>query len=320
MSFDQKKSINIEYDELNIKSHLNTSLDLEGISVSEDLINRTLEAIRKQSQVTEMPVTEQQTQEPERKVIPWFRYARNIAVVAAAGLILVVGMKGLGQVSKKDNNFLTKEMKAENFTYDMAAKEDAAPEAAGSAADTGSSTTEYAAKSAQRAPAVDSDDDNTMFSVAQDQPAAADPGIEIEKSAAVGMLTVDDALTNGDVEGDSLLLSFKEINPILPEEVQELSISGTAGQDEKLISDTEEIGRFYQLMEAYAYVPGDITDRKIRYTVTMYNDGRAVILQISEGWLTAAYTDGGILIEHSYQITGENQLVIDLETWYQTKE
>jgi hypothetical protein len=43
------KKTNIKNDELNIRSHLNASLDLNGISVSEDLINRTLEAINKQT-------------------------------------------------------------------------------------------------------------------------------------------------------------------------------------------------------------------------------------------------------------------------------
>ena len=47
MSFD-KKSNKFDLDKLNLKDRLNASLENEGISVSEDLINRTLNAIKNQ--------------------------------------------------------------------------------------------------------------------------------------------------------------------------------------------------------------------------------------------------------------------------------
>ena len=39
MNFDDKEKEQLDFEQLNIKSHLNTSMELKGISVSEDLIN-----------------------------------------------------------------------------------------------------------------------------------------------------------------------------------------------------------------------------------------------------------------------------------------
>ena len=46
MNFDKNKSDYSKLDDMNIKSHLNTSLEMSGISVSEDLIQRTIQAIK----------------------------------------------------------------------------------------------------------------------------------------------------------------------------------------------------------------------------------------------------------------------------------
>ena len=78
------KNDKIELDELKIKSHLNTSLDLIGISVSEDLINRTLAAIKEQALSGEDEVTQTSIMKPTKKIIAWNRYIRGFAGVAAA--------------------------------------------------------------------------------------------------------------------------------------------------------------------------------------------------------------------------------------------
>lgn len=52
MNFDKNKSDYSKLDDMNIKSHLNTSLEMSGISVSEDLIQRTLQAIKEQQSTT----------------------------------------------------------------------------------------------------------------------------------------------------------------------------------------------------------------------------------------------------------------------------
>ncbi|HHV10499.1 MAG TPA: hypothetical protein GXX75_09515 [Clostridiales bacterium] len=82
MSENKNYDDNIEIDEMKIRFHLNDSLDLSGISVSEDLIHRTLLAIKNQPEMQEAP---------DRKVIPWNRYFRALAGVAAAVVVVVAG-------------------------------------------------------------------------------------------------------------------------------------------------------------------------------------------------------------------------------------
>lgn len=119
MNYNNKKH-ELEMDDLNIKAHLNTSLDLSGISVSEDLINRTLAAIKasEQEKAPEEVVSEKESTIGKR-VIPFGRYIRGIAGVAAAVFIVIVGYGVLKTVNfKADNN--TKSA-APEMTYDMAA-------------------------------------------------------------------------------------------------------------------------------------------------------------------------------------------------------
>lgn len=106
MNYNDKKNHNIEKDDMNIKSHLDASLDLSGISVSEDLINRTLEAIKKQTAEQSLESDDHLTAQKvaskdTKKVIPWNRYIRGFAGVAAAAVIVVAGYNILNNVSYK---------------------------------------------------------------------------------------------------------------------------------------------------------------------------------------------------------------------------
>ena len=89
MSFDPNEKDIFEVDELNIRSHLNTSLEAEGISVSEDLINRTLEAIRMQNPEDDGLVSDRLELKKPSSIL---RHTRVLVKVAAAVLVLVVGL------------------------------------------------------------------------------------------------------------------------------------------------------------------------------------------------------------------------------------
>ena len=109
MKYNDNKKDNIEMDDMNIKSHLDTSLDLSGVIVSEDLINRTLEAIKKQSTgQTNLEESKEASTTGTKKVIAWNRYVRSLAGVAAAVIIVAAGYSFLsgnyiGEKSSKDS-------------------------------------------------------------------------------------------------------------------------------------------------------------------------------------------------------------------------
>lgn len=152
MSENNNYDEDIQLDELNIKSHLNDSLELSGISVSEDLINRTLLAIKKQTELqavaeinesqsesnTENQISAiklNQTEEAkeqkasDKKVIHWNRYVRAFAGVAAAMVVVAVGyglasngaFSGYMASSSKDQSYdmATKEAADENKQADI---------------------------------------------------------------------------------------------------------------------------------------------------------------------------------------------------------
>ncbi|HWT73813.1 MAG TPA: hypothetical protein VN258_03715 [Mobilitalea sp.] len=125
MSYNDKKNENIEIDDMNIRSHLDTSLELSGISVSEDLINRTLEAIKKQTAGQPAEESQAGSKSVTKKVIPWNRYIRGFAGVAAAVVVVAAGYSFLsngGLFSKKDANFSANSLVAEDSTANTAAE------------------------------------------------------------------------------------------------------------------------------------------------------------------------------------------------------
>ncbi|MDD3172256.1 MAG: hypothetical protein PHF63_01080 [Herbinix sp.] len=105
---DIKNGLELDIDGRSIKSHLDTSFDLNGIHVSEDLINRTLNAI-KQQEVEQQETAQQDSKEGNEKeivkIIPWSRYIRRIVGVAAAVLVVTAGVNFIsGMNSKKDSS------------------------------------------------------------------------------------------------------------------------------------------------------------------------------------------------------------------------
>ena len=310
MSFDQKKNGYREIDELNIKSHLNASLEEDGIRVSEDLINRTLEAIRMKSQDPVAPIASEQERQADSKVIPWFRYARYFAAVAAAGLILVLGVNSLGQVGRKDGKSETAKDIANSVAYDTSTK-GSAPQEAGSLED-GKLTMEYAAKHQESAPEME--DNGADADYAAD--AAESPNSSMMKEDSVGITSTFEPSSEEYVEGDRGLLSFRDICPILSENTETISLIGKSDQGEKTISSREDIDNFYLLMETYAFAEGDSTEGEVLFTVNIHTSDGMLTLWLKEGNLVTSYTGGDALIENIYQTADYQQLLLNLEEWY----
>lgn len=83
-----------ENDDLNIKLHLNTSFDLSGIHISEELINKTLGAIKEREQ-------EELKNQRRSKKISLYKYAYRIAGACAAVLVVAAGIHFMGTTGGK---------------------------------------------------------------------------------------------------------------------------------------------------------------------------------------------------------------------------
>lgn len=124
-----------EIDDLKIKAHLDASLDMKEIGVSEDLINRTLAAIKANS--AEAKISRDKDAKKERKLPSWNRYIYGFARVAAVVLIIAAGYAVLRNYpAKKDKGDLSLDMRATGNR----SEEQAAYEYATGSADSGSST------------------------------------------------------------------------------------------------------------------------------------------------------------------------------------
>ncbi len=83
-----------ENDDLNIKLHLNTSFDLSGINVSEELINKTLEAIKERE-------PEKQREQKINRKLSIYKNAYRIAGACAAVLVVAAGIHFMGTTGGK---------------------------------------------------------------------------------------------------------------------------------------------------------------------------------------------------------------------------
>ena len=124
---DKGKYENVEIDSIMIKSHLNDSLDINGISVSEELINRTLEAIKAKQEKHEGDSAnidaEMDVSEGIRRKKLIFRSGciRILSGAAAAILLFMVGYGMVGNTrysAKKDSSSNSKEMVTQE-SYDI---------------------------------------------------------------------------------------------------------------------------------------------------------------------------------------------------------
>jgi len=90
-----------------IKSHLDHSLDINDIRVSEELILRTLNAVKKAE--TEQQLDNKQVEKSTHKLIPWNKYIRRTASAVAAllvfgvGISIISGYLSIGQLSKSQD-------------------------------------------------------------------------------------------------------------------------------------------------------------------------------------------------------------------------
>lgn len=130
MSFkDKEKDKRIEMDnkiekndDIDIKSHLNDSLDFNKITVSEDLINRTLNAIKGQT-ANDLDTDHREKIELDKikmnKVVTWNSYIRKFAGAAAAVLVIFAGFSMMRLIGVGSKNSAS----TNQINYDTASKE-----------------------------------------------------------------------------------------------------------------------------------------------------------------------------------------------------
>lgn len=332
MNYNKDKQENIEVDDMKIKSHLNASLDLSGISVSEDLINRTLEAIKKQTLEQQVTEDSETAKEEQKKVIPWNRYIRTFAGVAAAAIVVVAGygIINAGLIgSKKSAN--STEMTALDRTFD-AATESAADSTMSAVPDSAADTTitattdtigtEDAAAASEESVASSLQESTTeapLFTITADTDlAAADAGEGTTGYAGETVVGATAPMLKGtDSEN---VLAFRDIFLADPALAKSITIADNINQTSVTLTSEAEVLDFYTVMDQqqFSYAAEATASPDYTIEITAAPDDALYTMKIGEH-ITVDYSGGGTASQSLYDALDIEALklsLIDLLTKY----
>lgn len=297
MSFKPKKRKQLEMDELNIKSHLNASLELGGISVSEDLISRTLDAIKlKEAEVLDVGKDDMDYKKP----IHLYKYTRTLVTLAAAALILVVGLNAIRMLTplggtKKDMTY------TENDSIYQEQEE--------------------AKKSL-----------SNIENLKNDEMADMDGSKELDSGASIGDAVSDDTSESYEVTGSiaeeddttsnvterlfSLIymLTFDDIAIMKTTDVSSIIITSMATDETKALIEQGQIDGFYEVMRQHSFAHGSAEDTISEYMVELIGEDMSSQIIIGELAITVDHVDYNNLASRSiYIISDQKAFLQDLE-------
>lgn len=286
MSIKKKGQNEIGLDELNIKSHLNTSLELEGISVSEDLINRTLDAIKKE-----------ETKIKDDGPLSFVRkHGKLLATVAAAVILLVVGINAskLFTVKKTDdigNTTKSNEAKSSETApeYNMAIKEDTEGDQVNftAANENGEMLKSYTA-------AGSTEPDNTAETTSDDTGSATD-----FKFTAV----------------QDIGFKFSEIISIKREDVKSVKITSMATDKTVGLTNQDDIDKLFSLMDNYTFDYGTEELGSEQYIIDLIGEDMDSRITVGETVVQVEYTNKDTASNSIYCASDQNKLIEDLKAY-----
>ncbi len=323
--YDKNKYDRIEHDELNIKSHLNTSLDLSGISVSEDLINRTLAAIKEQT-ISSEEVTKTDDLAPSKKIIAWNRYIRGFAGVAAAVLIVVIGYNFIQQMplgmKKAENTAMPETLTALDSSAQAPAQE-AAPAEENQIFDANLSMKESEdiqyTITAEAGALAEEKSDGTFG-----EGTTGNEGAEKSEMSALNGASED---MNQNIESpqefvarstdsdEMVTYGFRDIFIPSPEQAEYITILEHKNSISITLTKATDIKAFYDLMDHHQFTgAGDISLSDPNYTVEMNSPQLGTLYTMLVGSnLTVRYTQSDNMVEKIYNAVDDTVLKQELE-------
>ncbi len=325
---DKDKNDKIELDELNIKSHLNTSLDLSGISVSEDLINRTLAAIKEQSLSGKDEETKTSIMEPTKKIIAWNRYIRGFAGVAAAVVIVVVGYSLVQRIPfgmKKAADSALPELKVamdssaevpsagstgeENKSFDAYAVAEKADDVQYTI------TAETGALENENTNADNSGNLPNSTGSEEEAPAAANENLESDNRS---MAQTQEFAAAAASTADMVTYTFRQIFLPTPEQVEYITISDNQSDASITLTQQEDIEAFYIIMDSYQYSStGNESMNESNYSVEMNSPELGTLYTLLVGRnLTVRYTQGENTVENIYYVVDDAEFKQGFEEFF----
>lgn len=312
MSFSHREN-NLEKDDMNIKAHLDASLDMSNILMSEKLISRTLDAIKKMEQETAEPASGWNADD-ERPRYSWPGFAKGIASVAAALLILAVGINAfrMMQTSTKDDASSESKIGAGQLAYDEESADS-------DMLDGAESSVQFSTSSGDAA--YEAEDEIKGEEAGNNMKAAQAPEADTETDMDMGY-AISDELEEGSgamrstVAKEEAYLNFYDICPVLNNNAEAASISKAGESSPIMILEGAGIDELLKLFEGYNYIATvDMPDTEL-YTIDITGGGSGCTVIINEISVTVVYTSGNDIIEGSYSISNSEQLLSELKDMF----
>lgn len=331
MNYNNEKS-NIEQDDMNIRSHLNASLDFNGISVSEDLINRTLQAVQAASQQQDNKQDIADSKSRTQRKAPWIAYARTFAGVAAAVLIFVAGYGLLNTAGnmKSDMNSQGKDSVAADMAKTTNEKSDSVEYAATGSTDDGEIADADAAQ-----------DEVNMTSLAESKQEEQ----EVNKSEADASLSTgeedalaagaDDTVGSPGIVSDAIdtpmssarppqsldrveYLAFRDIFLTDPVLTQSVTVTDEVAGTFITLTSPEDISALYSVMDKYQFLYETDASVEIDYTIEiMVPDENEAVYTIAVGSsIIIDYTDKDISGHSIYKVQDSSLLLQDMKEFF----
>jgi hypothetical protein len=340
MSYNDKKNNGMEMDDLNIKSHLNTSLDLSGISVSEDLINRTLAAIKEQSVSSKEEETKDGTDKQEKRVLPWNKYVRGIAGIAAAAIVAVIGINYINQapMENKKAELAIDSAMPESATSSTESNMSSQTVPGGEKMGEDASVLTDGGQEAQKqftitaeayAGGEDSGSGVSGDAALNGEAALANENVEAPEQADIAVseeesqgITSDENVTQ---KFSSLarnmeepLYSFRDIFIPSPEQAQYITISDDRNNTSVTLTKQEDIEAFYLVMDSHQFsAAGTDSEADLNFTVEMNSSELGMLYTMEVGSnLTVRYTQGENVVEMQYYAVDDSRFKSELAEFY----
>ncbi len=239
----------LENEELeHIKSQLDHSLELSKISVSEELIKRTLEAIKNAENETP---TREKPSVVMKKMVSWLTYARRTAGAVAALLVLGAGITLLHQMGSGGlvNMKADKSSDIMDGPDIMEGSDNYSKGSSDRATSDSDKNSGYGDKGVKPG---DKQNEVPEYDYLEESGGLGDSSSEKPTMAGTkdngGMLGVAPEAALGD------LYKFGDIFVSAPKEAEYIKITEVSSSKQLLLSKSNDIDKFYGLMEQYEYI------------------------------------------------------------------
>jgi len=308
MSFGHKEIDGMEVDDMNLKSHLDTSFEESGLRVSEDLIRKTMEAINQQT--LNKSVEDKKVVNYKAKVNQRNMYIRRYAGVAAAVVLLIVGYQmvqnvGLGTNSKSSDN---------ERSYDI--QESASEEQQDSSSTDSLSEVQLETTTA-------AEDAKTNYTVADE----AD-SMETDEQAPMMVTEEPEVSVSDSTYGSTMIgnannsegMTFSQICLLIPEDVTYLKITNVAKENSMILTDQTKIKSFYEAMDNHLFTNGTKSSVNWYYIIEVKKQEEATTdydtIWVGDS-LMVQYSNDSEENYSSYDAVDQVELIKELDAFYE---